>query len=74
MPDRMSDMMEQKISLRGRCNCAWVPSPTAASHALHYHRINIFDKHVKNKKADLDITYYTNCKTNWSLDEINRNF
>ena len=78
MPDKMADMIDQKIShLEAGANCAWVPSPTAAAlHALHYHKINIFKKHDELKKRDkakiedlLDIP--TVNKPNWSADDIN---
>ncbi len=79
MPDKMADMLDQKIShLEAGANCAWVPSPTAAAlHALHYHKINIFDLHSqlkKRKKAKLDdlLTLPIVKKPNWSLDEINK--
>ena len=59
MPDLLKEMMSQKIShpLSG-ANCAWVPSPTAASlHVLHYHEVDVFSLHEKikrRKSANLD--------------------
>ena len=78
MPDKMKEMMEDKVNhLKAGANCAWVPSPTAASlHALHYHQINIFEEQKKilnRKQAELNdlLTVPIADRPNWSVDEIN---
>ena len=79
MPDRMSDMMDQKIGHpKSGANCAWVPSPTAATlHSIHYHKINVFEKQSeisKRKKADIKniLEIPKADRPNWSIEDINK--
>ena len=79
MPDQMADMMEQKIGHpKSGANCAWVPSPTAATlHSMHYHLVNVFEEQKKinsRTKAKLeDILEIPKAdRPNWALEDINR--
>ena len=79
MPDEMLDMYKSKtIHPKSGANCAWVPSPTAATlHSMHYHKVNVFDEQNKIKsrsKAKLeDILEIPKAdRPNWALDDINR--
>jgi malate synthase len=77
-PDRMGDMLEQKIDHpRSGANTAWVPSPTAATlHATHYHRVDVFERQAIRKKEPLTplrklLTIPVALSRPWSSKEIN---
>jgi len=77
IPDQMSNMLATKINhVEAGANTAWVPSPTAATlHALHYHRVNVFNLQKQlslREPASVDdiLTIPLAPNTDWNGNEI----
>jgi malate synthase len=78
-PDRMGDMLEQKIGHpKTGANTAWVPSPTAATlHAIHYHQVDVMglrDEIAKKPCPSLKplLSVPLAKDTNWPADVVER--
>ncbi len=77
VPDQMAEMLIKKLAHpKAGANCAWVPSPTAATlHATQYHEVDVFAVQNRLKAAGpraktSDMLTIPLASKNWTTEEI----